>query len=145
MEKDLAKVHARKAGQAELPQVLGQMSFNSLTPILVETMRKKSESIGPGDLLREAEGKCEFFGPSAISQRELCRFQQVYFDGMPENFESIQLPPIAPLGICTALTKLGQNERLTTIRKSEVISDSTLALAVQAAIRRKQQCCVLRL
>lgn len=140
MEKDLAKVHARKVGQTELPQVLADMPFNSLTPILVETMRQKSERIGPGDLLREAEAKCEFFGPSAISQKELCQFQRIYFQGMPDSFDSIQLPPIAPQGICTALTKLGQNERLTTIRKSEVISDSTLALAVQAAIRRKQQC-----
>ena len=143
MKEDLAKVHAQKVGQMELPQILADMPFNSLTPILVEAMRQKSEQIGPGDLLREAEAKSEFFGSSAISQKEFCRFQQLYFEGMPDHFESIQLPPVAPLGICTALTKLGQNERLTTIRKSEVISDSTLALAVQAAIRRKQQCASL--
>jgi len=140
MKKDLAKVHAKKVGQTELPQVLADIPFNSLTPILVEAMRQKAEKIGPRDLLREAEVKSEFFGPSAISQKELCRFQQLFFEGMPDDFESIQLPPIAPLGICSAVTKLGQNERLTTIRKSEVISDSTLTLAVQAAIRRKQQC-----
>lgn len=143
MKEDLAKVHAQKVGQMELPHILADMPFNSLTPILVEAMRQKSEQIGPGDLLREAEAKSEFFGSSAISQKEFCRFQQLYFEGMPDHFESIQLPPVAPLGICTALTKLGQNERLTTIRKSEVISDSTLALAVQAAIRRKQQCASL--
>ena len=139
MHNDLARVHARKIGQGELPEILAGIPFNNLTPILVETMRCKSEQIAPQELMQEAEMKSEFFGPSSISQKELCHFQQLYFQIMPVYFESIQLPPIVPFGICTALTKLGQNERLTTIRKSEVISDSTLALSVQAAIRRKQQ------
>ena len=80
MKEDLAKVHAQKVGQMELPHILADMPFNSLTPILVEAMRQKSEQIGPGDLLREAEAKSEFFGSSAISQKEFCRFQQLYFE-----------------------------------------------------------------
>lgn len=136
----MAKTHARKAGREDLTEFLSSIPFNSLTPILVETMRSKSEMIDATDLLREAEAKKDFFFISDISQKELCRFRQLYFQIMPDYFESVQLPPIAPLGICTALTKLGQNERLATIRKSEVISDSTLALAMQAAILRKQQC-----
>ena len=136
---DLARIHAEKAGGESILDTLEAMPFNSLIPILIETMHVKSERISPQDLLREMEQKQAFFGVSSIPQTELIRFQRLFFQIMPQRFESVQLPPIAPLGLCTALTKLGQNERLATIRKSEVISDSTLALAVQAALRRKRQ------
>lgn len=140
MENRLAKILAHKIGQDDLMDLLAATPYNSLIPILVDTMHLKAQQIKAHDILSDIESKKKFYGPSSISQKELCHFQQLFFQIMPCKFESIQLPPIAPLGICSALTKLGQNERLTTIRKSEVVSDSTLFLAAEAALMRKNRC-----
>lgn len=49
----------------------------------------------------------------------------------------IELSPVTPFGACVALTELSQDVRMTTIKKSEVISDSTIALSLEASRRRK--------
>jgi hypothetical protein len=46
---------------------------------------------------------------------------------------------VAPLGTCTAVAPLSQNRIVTTVRNTEVVSDSTNALAVEAAVRRRGQ------
>ncbi|MBQ9934364.1 MAG: hypothetical protein IJO70_00775 [Lachnospiraceae bacterium] len=136
----LADIHARKYGYDEMLEDLNNLPFNSLIPILVGVMQGKVESIMPNDIMKDMNEKMEIYGPSNISQLELTKFRTLFYKIMPSCFDTIQLPPVSPLGLCTSMTKLGQNERLTTIRKSEVVSDSTLYLALYAATLRKKQC-----
>ena len=86
MNIDLAKVHAQKLGQPNLSEHLVAMPFNSLVPILVDTMARKSEQISAIELLREAEMKSAFFAPSNIAQKELCQFQQFFFSSDAQEF-----------------------------------------------------------
>ncbi|XVX19587.1 hypothetical protein ACQP1U_14940 [Actinomycetota bacterium] len=50
----------------------------------------------------------------------------------------MELSPVVPLGTSSALGGVSQDRVLATVRRSEVVSDSTTALAIEAAVRRRQ-------
>ncbi len=138
-KKTLAQIHEGKLRADALADVLAQAPFHSLTPILSEVFQRKAGGITPVDLLQDYDRRAPLFSTGTISQRELCRFQSLFFDVMPGDYESVCLSPAAPLGSCAALTKLGQNERLSALRRAELVSDSTVVLAAHAASRRKEK------
>jgi hypothetical protein len=55
---------------------------------------------------------------------------------LPAEVEGVELSPIAPLGTCSAVGPVSQNRIVSAMRSAEVVSDSTNALAVEAADRR---------
>lgn len=50
-------------------------------------------------------------------------------------FESVELSPVAPLGVCSAIGLASQNKIVSTIRGTEVVSDPTNVLALECARR----------
>jgi hypothetical protein len=56
---------------------------------------------------------------------------------LPAQVEGVELSPVAPLGTSSALADVSQGRVLATVRRSEVVSDSTNALALEAAVRRR--------
>jgi hypothetical protein len=57
---------------------------------------------------------------------------------LPEQFAGIDLSPVAPIGTCSAVAPVDQHRVISTIRGSEVLSDPTNVLALEAALRRRQ-------
>jgi hypothetical protein len=49
------------------------------------------------------------------------------------------LSPVTPLGTCGVVGPVSQNRVVSTVRGTEVVSDSTNALAVEAATRRRDR------
>jgi hypothetical protein len=141
MVKKLELIHSKKLGVENIVETLSEASINNLIPILVKLMRDKASEVTPKGLLASYEEKNDIFGNASISQKELNKFQSLFFDVLPKKFESVQLSPIAPLGVCSSITKLSQDVRLSTIRKSEVVSDSTAVLSLEASRRRKKLMC----
>jgi hypothetical protein len=58
---------------------------------------------------------------------------------LPTDFTGIELSPVTPLGTCTAVAPVSQNRIVATVRGTEVVSDSTNTLAIEAATRRRSQ------
>lgn len=54
------------------------------------------------------------------------------------EFEPVQLSPLAPLATTSAVAPVPQNNVVTTMRLTEVLSDPTNALALEAALRRRK-------
>lgn len=133
-EKALGRIE-RLVGIEGISEKLAKLALSDLTTILIETADTIVADQIPADLLRTYVVKRQFFGPNGISQRELIHFEQLCYDGLPEHFESVQLSPIAPLGTNSVLTSLSQNNTLSTIRGSEVVSDITTQLALECATR----------
>lgn len=52
-------------------------------------------------------------------------------------FVGLALSPVTPLGTCTAVGAVDQNRIVSTVRTSEVVSDPTNVLALEAAVRRR--------
>ncbi len=85
-----------------------------------------------------AAGREEFFGPSSLDQRELHRFDGFFFRVIPESFAAVELSPVNPLGLNAALTRVSQNNVLSSLRGMEVVADPTTALSLEASRRRKK-------
>ncbi len=73
--------------------------------------------------------------PSAVNARELMAFDRAAFATAAE-FDALDLSPVCPFGLSHALGGTSQNNVLTSIRNAEVLGDSTLAMALEAARRR---------
>lgn len=138
MKERLGMIHAKKYGNEDIVNDLIDMPFNSLNPILIDVYNQKAQRVTPNKLLTAYENNLDFFGPSSFSQKELHAFKDNFYAILPEKFETLQLSPIGPFGTCAAITKLSQDMRLTTIKNSELISDSTTILALEASSRRKK-------
>ena len=54
----------------------------------------------------------------------------------PPEFEGLALSPVTPPGTCAAVDATDQNRVVSTVRSSEVVSDQTNVLALEAARQR---------
>lgn len=80
-----------------------------------------------------------FVRPSPHEAREIARIEAQLWDLLPSAFVGVELPPVVPLGTCASMATVSQNRIVSTVRGSEVVSDPTNALAVEAAVRRQTQ------
>ncbi|NEA36458.1 hypothetical protein G3I17_33130 [Streptomyces sp. SID13031] len=75
--------------------------------------------------------------PSGVDPRALVKTQARLWERLPERFAGVELSPLTPLGTCSAVATVDQNKIVSTIRSTEVASDPTNELAIEAAVRRR--------
>jgi hypothetical protein len=78
-----------------------------------------------------------FVVPSSISPVEYLEWDRHAFSLLPRGVEAIELSPVCPLGVSAAMAGLEQDRVISTIRNTEVLSDSTNVLALETAVRRR--------
>jgi hypothetical protein len=78
------------------------------------------------------------------SGRALGRLIVAAFDAVPD-YEAVELAPVEPVGLNSVLGGIDQNNVLATVRATEVVADPTVALALQAAWRRRHGSDVVRM
>jgi hypothetical protein len=121
----------REALTRDLPQA-------DLQTLLIAVTRARADQVTPAGVLRRWQ-QDRFVRPSAADPRRLSAVEARLWHMLPAEFTGIELSPVAPLGTCTAVAPVSQNRVVTTVRGTEVVSDSTNALAVEAAVRRRGQ------
>lgn len=136
-EKMLQRI-SKELGVSNLLEILSTAPMHSLKSILIHAFKNRSKTRKPAELLREYEKKKEFFGISSIAQDKLYRFALACHEATQFTFEAVQTSPITPFGLNAALSMVSQNNTLSSIRGSEVVSDLTSQLALECALRRKQ-------
>lgn len=87
--------------------------------------------------LREQWGKDRFVQPCHVDQRSLHEVDG-HLLAAATGFEAVELSPLAPLGVCSAVALASQNKIVSTVRGTEVISDPTNVLALECARRLKE-------
>jgi hypothetical protein len=87
--------------------------------------------------LRERWQQDRFVRPSATDPRRLAATVAHLWRMLPAEFDGLALSPVTPLGTCAAVGAADQNRVLSTVRSSEVVSDPTNVLALEAAVRRR--------
>ncbi|GAB3958071.1 hypothetical protein GCM10027614_74810 [Micromonospora vulcania] len=70
--------------------------------------------------------------------RALAQVEARMWQLLPADVSGVELSPVVPLGACSAVAPVSPNRIVTTMRASEVLSDPTNALAIEAALRRRQ-------
>lgn len=109
-------------------------TFNST---MLNIFSERSKKISCSNLIKNYQMKNNIYGPSKIDPRIYNEISNIFFDSVNNDFECIELSPVNPFGLNASLTFTNQNNVLSCIRNSEVISDSSLAMVLECANRIK--------
>jgi hypothetical protein len=120
------------APRAALEERLAPTDLQSL---LLGVVRVRASRVTPARVVRRWR-EDRFVRPAAHDPRVLARLENRLWELLPDTFAGVELSPVAPLGTCSAVAAIDQNWAVGTVRGTEVVSDPTNALAVEAALRR---------
>ncbi|MER7333161.1 MULTISPECIES: hypothetical protein [unclassified Micromonospora] len=110
-----------------------------LRTLLLAVARDRAAAVRPADLVRRWRADRFTRPASTADPRALARVEARMWELLPVGFAGVDLSPVVPLGTCTAVAPVSQNRIVTTFRATEVLSDPTNALAVEAAVRRRER------
>ena len=137
--KDRAEERIWRAMPAGTREALARdLPPTDLQTLLIAMARARAGQITPADVMRRWQYD-RFVRPAASDPRRVAAVEARLWQLLPAEFTGIDLSPVTPLGTCTAVAPVSQNRIVTTVRTTEVVSDSTNALAVEAAVRRRGQ------
>jgi hypothetical protein len=138
MNKILERIE-REAGVPGLATILVEhLDSTDLQSLLLQVYRMRSQRRQPSAIPADYQTN-RFVRPAALSLVRLLEWERVAFSNLPPEFEPIELSPVCPLGTCSAVAPVDQNWAVSTIRNTEVVSDSTNVLALECAVRRREQ------
>ena len=121
----------------DLLEILTQrLSQPDLQSLLLEVYRKRAQPLTPRYLLQQYEQN-RFVQPATVNPKQLLEFDRLAYSVLPSSFELLELAPVCPLGTNSVVAPVDQDNAVTTIRNTEVCSDSTNVLALECARRRR--------
>ena len=114
------------------------LSPADLQTLLLDVSRRRASRVTPARLLQRWR-QDRYVRPTAADPRVLWPLEARLWAMLPPGFAGLELSPVAPLGASAALGPVSQDRVISTVRGSEVVSDQTNVLALEAAVRRKQE------
>jgi hypothetical protein len=111
------------------------LSPADLNTLLIGTTHVRSEAVSAQRLMQRWREDA-YVLPAAVDPRRLAAVEAALWQHLPDDVDGLELSPVAPLGVVSGLGSVGQNRVLATIRGTEVVSDPTNVLALEAARRR---------
>jgi hypothetical protein len=104
-----------------------------LWSLLLDVAEVRAAGRSPAQLV-EQWGRDRFVQPAIVDQRTLVEVDRHLLDAA-STFESMELSPVAPLGVCSIMGRASQNKVLSALRGTELVSDPTNVLALECARR----------
>ncbi|HEX2382483.1 MAG TPA: hypothetical protein VHI95_07600 [Acidimicrobiales bacterium] len=114
-----------------------ELSPADVTALMLEVAKRRARAVSPAGVLRQY-GRDRFVRPAQVDVRRLVEVQNRALEAVDPRFEPVVLSPLVPFGTSAALSHVHQNRMVTTTRNTEVLSDPTTALALEAALRRRE-------
>jgi hypothetical protein len=115
-----------------------------LWSLLLEVAEARAAGRRPSDLVVQWD-RDRFVRPAIVDQRSLLEVDRQLL-AAADAFEAIELSPVAPLGVCSIMGSVSQNNVLSALRGTEVVSDPTNVMALECARRlRSDPATVVRL
>jgi hypothetical protein len=132
---------AREIGGMEVVERLAALNGSDFATVMLEVVRHRAARETPASVLRRYT-RDRFVrpgngGPGGASWRSRRRAEDLLLGCLPANTEVVALAPLVPLGTHSALGTVSQDKIVTAIRACEVAADPTNALALEAAVRRR--------
>jgi hypothetical protein len=124
---------ARLAGEGPFAQLAAGLSPSDTWSVMMEVAAERAAQRRPADVISQWT-RDRFVTPAIVDQRTLRRVERVLHE-TAHAFEAIELSPLAPFGVCTALAPARQHKIVSTTRGTEVVSDPTNVMALVCADR----------
>src|SRR2546427_825967 len=129
----------REARVPDLANILtNRRARNDLQSSLLGVYGNRAKKREP-KLLLEDHISNRFTRPSVSSPIRLLEWDRIAFSRLPKVFQPIDLSPVCPLGTISVLSPISQDWTVSTIRNTEVVADSTNVIAIECAVRRREQ------
>lgn len=112
------------------------LGASDLQTLLLAVVRARAAAVPPARVVRRWQ-EDRFVRPAAADPRRLAEVEAALWRLLPDRVAGVELAPVAPLGTCSAVAPVDQHRVVSTVRGTEVLSDPTNALAVEAAVRRR--------
>lgn len=109
---------------------------SDLQSLLLEIYRIRSAQKSPSQVLSDFQNN-RFVRPSKLAPEDVLGWNKLAFSLLPKPFEVIELSPVCPLGTCSSVAGVTQDWSVTTSRNTEVVSDPTNVMALEASLRRR--------
>jgi len=124
-----------KAGlpQGSYDALADGLSASRLWSLLLGVAEVRATRRRPAQLLEQWDGD-RFVQPAIVDQRTLVDVDG-HLLGAASVFESIELSPVAPLGVCAIMGHASQNKVLSALRGTELVADPTNVMALECARR----------
>ena len=117
---------------------------SQLWSLLLDVAEARAAGRRPAELVEQWD-RDRFVKPALVDQRSLVEVDR-HLLAATSAFESIELSPVAPLGVCSIMGHASQNKVLSALRGTEVVSDPTNVMALECARRlRRDPAAVVRL
>lgn len=107
-----------------------------LWSVLLRVLEARAGSRTASDVCAQW-GRDRFVQPCQVDQRSLHEVDG-HLLAAATGFEAVELSPLAPLGVCSAVALASQNKIVSTARGTEVVSDPTNVLALECARRLRK-------
>lgn len=129
-----------KQGMDGLPEILtSKLSGSTLNTLLLDVFHRQTSRLKPNDVL-QAYAENRFVQPSTADFFTLLNLRnELLREAAQGGFEPLELSPVCPLGSCSSVGLAHQNKILSATRGTEVVADATNVLALESALRRRQQ------
>ena len=120
-------------GSTAFEHLAAGLSGSELQSVLLEVMHRRAARRAPRDLVAQYQ-RDAFCAPAVVDQRTAVELD-AHLLAAADGFEAIELSPVAPLGVCSAVALTDQKRVLSALRGTEVVSDPTNVLALECAVR----------
>jgi len=137
---NISNLVAKKMGYSNLFNDLSEkLSASELNTLLLELFRTRAKKITAAELLRQFE-KNRFAAPSEVDTINFKEFEiRCLKLAKSKGFTPVTLSPLAPFGTCSAVAFVDQNNVVTALRGTEVVSDATNVLSILMAREFKKK------
>jgi hypothetical protein len=113
------KLLKRIIRKTEVPDIIDvlvdRISLAELQSLLLEVYRRKVSKIDSSSVLKTYHTN-RFVQPSPIDAHQAVTFDLLAYSILPQGYEVIELSPVSPLGACSRVAPVSQNNVLTTMR-----------------------------
>lgn len=113
-----------------------EISPAELKSLLMGVSQRRAAAVSPARLLERWESD-RSVRAAGSDPRQVARLEARLWRLLPDVFRGVDLSPVAPLGTCSAVAPVSQHKVVSTTRGTEVVSDPTNVLALEAAARRR--------
>jgi len=135
----LAERITRRTHHPDVLDLLGrQLQPTDLQSLLLSVYDQRSKRLSAADVWRRAAQQA-LVHPSPLDLRAVLELDRLILDAVDAGFEAVELSPLCPFGLNTALANTSQKKIVSTVRNNEVVSDLGTALALEACNRRVRQ------
>jgi GNAT superfamily N-acetyltransferase len=124
-------------GSSSFEKLASGLAGSQLHSVLLEVMRRRAGARSPAEVLAQYH-RDAFCSPAPVDLRTMLGIDSDFLAAASE-FEALDLSPVAPLGVCSAVAITNQHRVLSALRMTEVVSDPTNVLALECASRLRNE------